>query len=181
MDDLQANVEIAIKQTVISHVGLKKADTYLRRHFSAIKERAYASSHLSQEYFAITRPYLFFQELLTIVDEAPDLAEEAAILKRDYSSAIGDRKREPDWIRVREDHLANQAECVACGNANNLTVHHIKPVSLAPHLELEPSNLLTLCERHHLEIGHHGDWRVVNPNVVAEALEHRKKLGLPDL
>jgi hypothetical protein len=53
-----------------------------------------------------------------------------------------------------------------------LQVHHILPFHLNPQLELDPSNLITLCMGKlecHLIIGHGGDYKDYNPSVVKHA------------
>jgi hypothetical protein len=53
-----------------------------------------------------------------------------------------------------------------------LEVHHIRPFHLYPQLELEPGNLITLCERDgrdcHFTFGHFHNWANLNLNVVAD-------------
>lgn len=68
-------------------------------------------------------------------------------------------------------HLELFPICAACGEADGLEVHHRKPVHLFPELELEPSNLITLCEKRgcHFRIGHSFDWRAYNPSVQEDA------------
>jgi len=46
--------------------------------------------------------------------------------------------------------------CAWCGRSRKLEVHHIVPVSVAPWLAWEPSNMLMLCRKPacHLVIGH---------------------------
>jgi hypothetical protein len=48
-------------------------------------------------------------------------------------------------------------------------VHHIAPFHLEPDLELEESNLITLCEKPghdcHFVFGHFHDWYDFNPSV----------------
>lgn len=41
--------------------------------------------------------------------------------------------------------------CLCCGeeHKSKLTVHHIKPKSLFPHLIAEPTNLIVLCQECH--------------------------------
>jgi hypothetical protein len=91
-------------------------------------------------------------------------------------------KRSPHWHSVRKHHLEKHAECVVCGDTNKLEVHHIQPFHLYPELELEPSNLLTMCESKsygiicHLLVGHNGSYNRINPNVVLDAAEWREKL-----
>jgi 5-methylcytosine-specific restriction endonuclease McrA len=59
---------------------------------------------------------------------------------------------------------------MACGyKGKKLQVHHVKPFHLHPHLELDPRNLITLCEArgrdHHLLLGHLGEWQSHNENI----------------
>jgi hypothetical protein len=80
------------------------------------------------------------------------------------------RERSPEWSRVEHEHLAHEPACVACGyRGKGLQVHHIKPFHLHPQLELDPNNLMTLCEipgrDHHLLIGHLDNFESYNPHV----------------
>jgi len=90
--------------------------------------------------------------------------------------------RSPHWATVRKNHLKEHGKCLVCEGDQNLNVHHIKPFHLHPDLELEPTNLVTLCEseRHgincHLLIGHLGNFKNVNPNVLADAVIWNGKL-----
>lgn len=92
--------------------------------------------------------------------------------------------RSPRWDDVRDDHVKKHPTCAACGSTTRLQVHHIKPFHLFRELELDPTNLLTLCEqgdtRCHLRVGHHGSWKKYNENVVqdaAAAFAARVKIG----
>jgi 5-methylcytosine-specific restriction endonuclease McrA len=78
--------------------------------------------------------------------------------------------RSPHWGTVEKAHLLREPACVACGyQGKGLQVHHIKPFHLHPALELDPNNLITLCEikerDHHLLIGHLDDWESYNIHV----------------
>lgn len=80
------------------------------------------------------------------------------------------RARSPEWPRVAQEHLSHEPACVVCGHrGKGLQVHHIKPFHLYPELELDPKNLITLCEirgrTHHLLIGHLDDWESYNKRV----------------
>jgi 5-methylcytosine-specific restriction enzyme A len=81
-------------------------------------------------------------------------------------------KRSNHWRVVRRAHLVLEPKCQACGGADDLQVHHIKPFHLHPELELEQSNLITLCEKRghdcHFTFGHFHNWRAINPNVIAD-------------
>lgn len=82
------------------------------------------------------------------------------------------RTRSPKWATVREAHLKVNPACRACGQRDKLNVHHIRPFHLFPELELEPTNLVTLCEdgpsnlNCHLVFGHGGNWTWYNPRVL---------------
>jgi hypothetical protein len=88
---------------------------------------------------------------------------------RDIGTGV---KRSPHWKTVEKDFIKKHPFCAACGTTMKLQVHHIVPFHIAKNLELDPSNLITLCmsvkECHYL-IGHHDSWKDSNPNVVADA------------
>jgi 5-methylcytosine-specific restriction endonuclease McrA len=78
--------------------------------------------------------------------------------------------RSPEWPALEREHLQREPACRACGyRGRGVQVHHIKPFHLYPQLELDPNNLITLCEvrgrDHHLLLGHLDDWESYNPNV----------------
>jgi 5-methylcytosine-specific restriction protein A len=66
--------------------------------------------------------------------------------------------RSPHWSTVRKRHLEKFPTCAVCGGNVKLQVHHRHPFHLHPELELEESNLITLCEAPgrncHLIFGH---------------------------
>lgn len=96
-------------------------------------------------------------------------------------------KRSSHWSSVRAQHLVKQPKCAVCGGAEKLQVHHIHPFHLHPELELDPDNLITLCESGpgklncHIIFGHLGNFRSYNPDVEqdatiwAEKFSHRPK------
>lgn len=69
-----------------------------------------------------------------------------------------------------------------CGGKDKLEVHHIKPFHLHPELELDPSNLIVLCESGggglncHLAIGHLGSYKSFNVDVVNDSATWKKKI-----
>lgn len=81
--------------------------------------------------------------------------------------------RSSKWPNVRKAHLEKEGACAACGTTKNLEVHHVQPFHLFPDLELEQSNLITLCEttshNDHFLFGHCLNWRQFNPNVRDDA------------
>jgi hypothetical protein len=75
-------------------------------------------------------------------------------------------ERSPQWRKVRAEHLAVEPQCAACGEEGELEVHHIVPFNEKPELELEPTNLITLCRHCHWRLGHGGkDWSEGWPDV----------------
>lgn len=89
------------------------------------------------------------------------------------------KPRSPRWKSTRVAHLELNDRCLACGGRVSLEVHHLMPYHLAPDLELEPKNLITLCEsssRCHWIFGHLLNWRSYNPNAKADAMAFFNKV-----
>ncbi|WP_165422930.1 HNH endonuclease [Ktedonosporobacter rubrisoli] len=104
-------------------------------------------------------------------------------LRRDYGAHIAKkhgRERSAEWERVAREHRLREPACVACGyRGHKLQVHHIKPFHLHPELELDPNNLITLCEargrEHHLLLGHLGAWDSYNEHIRADIKHFYRK------
>lgn len=83
--------------------------------------------------------------------------------------------RSPQWPAVRKKHLAEHPTCACCGGSEKLEVHHVLPFHLHPELELDPGNLVTLCESWrngiccHLAVGHLGNYKAFNPSAIEDA------------
>lgn len=86
--------------------------------------------------------------------------------------------RAPTWGKVRGAHIRKNPSCAACGGREHLQVHHIQPYHLFPEKELDPANLLTLCQHParlcHFVFGHLYDWAAWNPEVTEYATNHLK-------
>lgn len=104
-------------------------------------------------------------------------------------------ERSGKWPTIRNRFVENNPVCEACGSRMNLNVHHVVPFHVAPELELETSNLITLCAgcevsdgyNCHFRIGHDPDgpdgplgpnWKLSNPNVRQDAQKHRDSIGI---
>ena len=80
--------------------------------------------------------------------------------------------RSPKWKEIRKEWLLTHPTCAMTGTKKKLNVHHIQPVWLFPELELSPTNFITLSEDKlygvvpHLFLGHHGNYKDFNLNVV---------------
>jgi len=92
------------------------------------------------------------------------------------------KKRSSKWPKVRKKHLETFPQCVVCNGKKTLEVHHIQPFHMSPELELDPENLLTLCESGkngvtcHRFFGHLGDYKKINQTALIDSLEWAKKL-----
>jgi 5-methylcytosine-specific restriction enzyme A len=94
-------------------------------------------------------------------------------------------RRSPEWHKVEHLYLLDHSRCVCCEEheaSAPVQVHHIFPFHYAialgrPDLELDPRNLITLCEsengteaqNHHLLIGHLDDFQSSNLDVLRDA------------
>ncbi len=86
-----------------------------------------------------------------------------------------DHRRSNGWPRVERHHLKLFPWCAWCGTRSMLQVHHVIPFHVDRTLELEESNLLTLCMsdlKCHLKEGHDGNWHRWNPDIRAKAAKH---------
>jgi len=110
----------------------------------------------------------------------------------DFIKAIKDRiegkapkgaKRSSSWRKVRKQHLKDNPNCAVCGSHKKVEVHHKIPFHYAPNKELDPNNLMTLCENKkygincHLLIGHLGNYQKINVSVEIDAMMWNKKLS----
>jgi len=80
--------------------------------------------------------------------------------------------RSSKWRAVRKTHMDAHPECAVCAATKLLQVHHVTPFSDRPDLELEPTNLITLCMTKtecHLLVGHGDRFSCFNPHVVQDA------------
>jgi len=89
--------------------------------------------------------------------------------------------RSARWPTVRKQHLEKFPTCAVCGGDAKLQVHHRRPFHLHPELELEESNLITLCEAPghncHLIFGHLLNFRSFNPDVGSDASTWSNKIS----
>lgn len=84
--------------------------------------------------------------------------------------------RSPEWKNVRKEHLSKDPTCNVCRRTSDLEVHHIVPVHVDQELELDPSNLITLCSKCHLIFGHLYNFKSWNKDVVKDCAYYAKKI-----
>lgn len=84
--------------------------------------------------------------------------------------------RSNEWPKVRAAHLKIQPVCQVCGGTTKLNVHHVRPFHVHPELELDPNNLITLCNGSsgtiscHIRFGHFDSFKDKwNPDIKTEA------------
>lgn len=82
--------------------------------------------------------------------------------------------RSPRWAGVRDHFLEGHPSCAACGGREHVQVHHKQPFHEFPELELDLTNLISLCmgpAECHLLVGHGGNYKFYNPAVEQDAAE----------
>lgn len=91
--------------------------------------------------------------------------------------------RSPEWPRVRAAHLKVQPDCAVCGGTEQVEVHHIVPFHIDKTKELDPTNLITLCEKPshncHFVFGHFWNWTNSNPQVQEDAIHLSQEARKP--
>lgn len=91
---------------------------------------------------------------------------------------VGKKRRSSKWPRARNEHIRLNPTCAVCDGTRRTQVHHIRDFSTSPELELEPTNLITLCQKryHHIFLGHLHNWASINPDVVEDAKCFNRKI-----
>lgn len=102
------------------------------------------------------------------------LARFLKLFQKPAEPALG-AARSGSWPRVRAEHLEREPECRVCGTTSGLAVHHRVPVHIDPSRELDPMNLITLCNENgcHYLVGHGRDWKAYNPSVDPDCAKMR--------
>ena len=86
-------------------------------------------------------------------------------------------QRSSQWPKIRKEHLNSQPCCAACGSCEKPEVHHIVPYHIDPSKELDPNNLITLCDKYcHFAIGHLMSYHSWNPQVIEDARVYNIKV-----
>ena len=94
-----------------------------------------------------------------------------------FSKKLRYAVRSPKWPELRKEHLKNNPSCAGCGRKDSLEVHHIEPVHLNPDRELDPENLITLCDKYcHFALGHLMDYKSWNKDVYFDSQVYFNKV-----
>ncbi len=117
--------------------------------------------------------------------QPPSLTE--AIRLDDLSRSL-EEGRSDKWESFAHHIKGINPQCAACGvygDDREIQAHHIHAFKLMseeqrgssiPGGELDPNNIILLCRFHHLTIGHLGNYRDSNPNVVADAAKTAERI-----
>jgi hypothetical protein len=66
--------------------------------------------------------------------------------------------------------------CIACGQREALTGHHVVPYHIDPSRECDPTNVVPMCgDRCHLVHGHFNDYSLDNPTVREDCAAYNAK------
>ena len=104
------------------------------------------------------------------------------LLDRIEGKAPKGAKRSSKWRKVRKVHLKVNPTCAICESKKRVEVHHIIPFHLAQDQELEPDNLVSLCQNKkygihcHLLVGHLGNYKRINLNCKLDIITWHIKL-----
>lgn len=102
----------------------------------------------------------------TLLEDIPQLELDEAVPPVGVVGAA----RSGKWPSVRAEYFAAHPHCEfkGCKSKGPFQVHHVKSFSRNPELELDLTNLITLCageSNHHLYVGHQGNFQDINPHV----------------
>jgi 5-methylcytosine-specific restriction endonuclease McrA len=84
-----------------------------------------------------------------------------------------DPRRVRDVVTAMRAHAIANPVCQWCGGGR-VEVHHIQPVHVAPQLAMRPDNMISLCRRCHLVVGHLGSFKRYCSNVRDVCLARRE-------
>lgn len=87
-----------------------------------------------------------------------------------HEAALHGIARSPHWEAFKHEFSKlHPKRCAYCDSPIDVQLHHEEPFHLKPERELDPTNLIWLCEEngtnHHLHVGHCEDWKKFNPRV----------------
>lgn len=153
---------------------------------AAIEELAPEYRQLTNRIAILTEELACVTNELTIVNTVKTVGPSPTLVGDDWvdhesvepGGPVSSTPRSPLWRTVRAKFICDGHDtCLVCGTKIDLNVHHVVPFHERPDLELDHSNLVTLCREHHFTIGHDPDgdgpigpsWRHSNPNVRRDA------------
>ena len=83
--------------------------------------------------------------------------------------------RSSQWESWLKKFLRGKS-CIACGQTEGLTGHHVIPFHIDRSLELSAANVVAMCsDRCHLVHGHFNDYSLCNPTVSEDCSTYLSK------
>jgi hypothetical protein len=104
-----------------------------------------------------------------------------AVISPKEREKVHGQERSSQWPKLRREFIKDK-KCAVCGGNKRLEVHHKKPFHIYPESELDPENLIVLCEAKkngiicHMAIGHLGSYKSFNAEVEQDAKIWNRKL-----
>jgi len=90
-----------------------------------------------------------------------------SLLTRNFAFVLSSPRRAYRVTRLCRQHVASHPECRWCRAIKDLEAHHIVPLWHCVDLAEDPRNLITLCRRCHMVVGHFYHYGTMFcPNVV---------------
>jgi len=120
-------------------------------------------------------PHQHHRAVGTVKKTEAHIARVKAAHRRERTKASS---RSPKWAYFRTKllvkHRAAGKGCEACGSKVGLQLHHIVPFNVNPKRELDPTNIIVLCEfvgglECHELLGHGDNWKRYNPRIREDA------------
>lgn len=105
--------------------------------------------------------------------------EYASFVARNPAYVTKNIRKQRAVRRAMLAHRKKHPRCELTGRTKNLQVHHLIPVSVAPHLAADPDNLMTLEARAHLWFAHAGNYQsyILNAKALLSNAEIIKTLA----
>lgn len=104
--------------------------------------------------------------------------EYASFVNRNPMYALKNWRAQSSVRRVMLDWRKKHPECAWCGRTKKLQVHHIEPVSVNPLLADDPENLVTMCVKDHLYVGHNGNFAYRYKEDIVDACERNQVIKI---
>ncbi len=83
--------------------------------------------------------------------------------------------RSGEWRAVRNAQLSTHPICEACGK-NAQIAHHIIPFVIDRTKELDPKNIISLCNACHFFLAHLKNFKHYNPEIQLDAKLYRSRI-----
>lgn len=96
--------------------------------------------------------------------------------RKSFPAKFGGARRSSKWPAFLKSFLKKHPACRGCKTSHRVTAHHIIPFHLRPDLELDETNLVTVCQYCHFTFGHLNDWCSHNPTVLEDLSNHMARV-----